>query len=113
MYKKIFLSTMSLLLISIVLFGCSPSSTGIYQGILSLNEKRYILQGELKNDELTIGEKIGEVQKNVQPQVMPTEHLSSNYLEVGEEIYSSNEDQTTLIVKRESGQLEIMKEEGF
>ena len=113
MCRKIILSTISLLLVLIALVGCSSSSNGSYQGVLTLNEKRYILRGEIKDDEFTLGEKIGEVQKKVKPEVSPKENYSSNYLEVGEEIYSSNEDRKVLIVKRESGRLEIMKEEGY
>lgn len=113
MFKKILLSAISLLLVSIALVGCSSSSNESYQGILSVNGEKYILRGEMKDDEFTLGEKIGKVQKKVKPQVNPNEYLSSNYLEVGEEVYVSKEDSKVLLVKRESGKLEIMVEEGY
>lgn len=100
------------MLVSIVLVGCSSSTNGSYQGILSVNGEKYILRGEIKDDEFILGEKVGEVQKKVKPEINPKENYSSNYLE-GEEIYSSNEDSKVLIVKRESGKLEIMAEEGY
>lgn len=113
MFRKLLLSAFSVFLVSLALLGCSSSSIGSYQGILSLNGEKYILRGEIKDNEFTLGNKIGEVQKKVQPEVNPAGHLSSNYLEEGEEIYVSNEDSKVLIVKRESGKLEIMVEEGY
>lgn len=113
MYKKILLSAISLLIVSIALIGCSSSLSGSYQGILSMNGEKYILRGEIKDNEFTLGIKIGEVQKKVKPEVNPMGHLSSNYLEEGEAIYTSNEDSHVLIVKRESGKLEVMFEEGY
>ncbi|MEH7236676.1 hypothetical protein [Bacillus sp. JJ1562] len=111
MFKKILFLAISLLLALVALGGCSSSSNGSYAGILSVNEKKYIWQGEIKNNEFTLSEKIGEVQSKVKAEVNPRENLSSNFLEVGEEIYFSNEDSRVLIVKREDGSLERMTEE--
>ncbi|SOC43716.1 hypothetical protein [Ureibacillus acetophenoni] len=113
MFKRALLSAISLLLVSITLVGCSSSSNGSYQGILSVNGEKYFLRGEMKDAEFTLGEKLGKVQKKVNPKINPNEHLSSNYLEIGEEIYTSNEDSEVLIVKRENGELEIMVNESY
>ncbi|MEH7379177.1 hypothetical protein V7138_01645 [Bacillus sp. JJ1533] len=113
MFKKILFLAISLLLVLVALGGCSSSTNGSYAGILVVNEKKYIWQGEIKDNEFTLGKKIGEVQRKVKPEVNPKGNLSSNFLEVGEEIYSSNEDSRVLIVKRESGSLEKMTEEGY
>ena len=114
MVKKITFFAMTLLSVLIVIGGCSSSSSnGSYAGILMVNEKEYYLQGNIKDNEFTLGEKIGEVQKRVEIEVKPKENLSSNFLEVGEEIYSSNEDSKVIIVKRENGSLEKMTEEDY
>jgi hypothetical protein len=113
MSKRIFLSVISLLSVLIALAGCSSTSNGSYAGILSVNEKKYIWQGEMEDDEFTLGKKIGEVLKKVNPEVVPKGDFSSNFLEVGEEIYSSNEDSRVLIIKRKSGSLEKMSEEDY
>ena len=100
----------------IVLGGCSSFSSngnGSYAGVLMVNDKEYYWQGDSKVNEFTLGEKIGEVQKKVEEEVKPKENLSSNFLEVGEEIYSSNEDSKVIIVKRENGSLEKMTEEDY
>lgn len=113
MFKKIIFLAISLLLALVAMGGCSSSSNGSYAGILSVNGKLYIWQGEIKDNEFTLGEKIGEVQRKVKPEVNPKENFSSNFLEVGEEIYSSKEDSRVLIVKRESGSLERMTVEDY
>jgi thiamine biosynthesis lipoprotein ApbE len=114
MFKKGFFIALTLLLVLIVLNGCSSSSSnGSYAGILMVNEKEYYWQGDIKDNEFTLGEKIGEVQKKVEKEVKPNENFSSNFLEVDEEIYSSNEDRKVIIVKRENGSLEKMTEEDY
>ncbi|MFL8937294.1 hypothetical protein ACKA06_10890 [Rossellomorea oryzaecorticis] len=46
-------------------------------------------------------------------EVTAEENLSSNFLEVGEEIYTSNEDPRVMIVKRKNGDLEKMTVEDY
>ena len=114
MFKKGFFIAFTLLLVLIALSGCSSSlSNGSYAGILMANEKEYYWQGDIKDNEFTLGDKIGEVQKKVEKEVKTKENFSSNFLEVGEEIYSSNEDSKVIIVKRKNGSLEKMTEEDY
>ncbi|MBM4760790.1 hypothetical protein [Bacillus sp. B15-48] len=115
MFKKSLFFGITLLLVLIALGGCSSSSSsnGSYAGILMVNEKEYYWQGDIKDNEFTLGEKIGEVQKKVEKEVKPKDNFSSNFLEVGEEIYSSNEDSKVIIVKRENRSLEKMTEENY
>ncbi|MBM7661096.1 hypothetical protein JOC85_001868 [Bacillus mesophilus] len=98
----------------ILLAGCSISSSseGSYAGILVVNETEYYWQGDIGN-EFTVGDKIGEVQKKVEINDMPQENLSSNFLDLGEEIYMSNEDDRVIIVKRRTGILEKMTREDY
>lgn len=100
MFKNVFLSGLTLL-IGILLIGCNGDSTGgSYGGYLIVDDNRYVWQGDIENEEFTVAEKIGEVNKKVAIEVMPKENLSSNLLEVGEEIFTSNEDGKVIIVKR-------------
>ncbi|QOY36612.1 hypothetical protein AWH56_002750 [Anaerobacillus isosaccharinicus] len=113
MFKKA-LFFLIMLLFMTLLGGCSssPSKEISYAAILIANETEYYSQGEIKDDEFTLGEKIGEVQKKVAIEVRPKEDFSSNFLEVGEEIYSSNEDSKVIIVKRENGDYLKFTEKG-
>lgn len=108
MFKKNFLIGLTLLM-GVMLIGCidessdksaEKSSEGSYGGYLIVNDKEYVWQGDIENEEFTVAEKIGEVDKKVPIEVMPKDNLSSNILEVGEEIFTSNEDSKVIIVKR-------------
>ncbi|WP_422122051.1 hypothetical protein DHX103_09470 [Planococcus sp. X10-3] len=108
MFKNVFLIGLTLL-IGVMLIGCNSeisgesadeSSEGSYGGYLIVNGREYVWQGDIENEEFTVAEKIGEVDKKVPIEVMPKENLSSNILEVGEEIFTSNEDSNVIIVKR-------------
>ncbi|MFC7680614.1 hypothetical protein [Paenibacillus sp. GCM10028914] len=103
MFRKMFLLALVTLLGATVLTGCNSSSKATYPGILIVNDHEYFWQGDATHNEFTAGEKIGEVQKKVDPEVLGKGNFSSNILEIGEEIYSTNEDDRVLIVKREDG----------
>ncbi|MBA2174877.1 hypothetical protein H0266_08230 [Halobacillus locisalis] len=66
-----------------------------------VNGEKYTWQGEIEKDEFTIGEKVGEVEKKVEKEVMPKTNFSSNILEVGEEIYIAAESKKVMMIKRE------------
>lgn len=105
MIRKMLLLALTVLLGVTLLTGCDNSSSeACYAGILIVNDQEYLLSGDVNNNEFTVGEKLGEVQRKVDPDVFPKESLSSNILAVGEEIYSSDEDSAILIVKREDGE---------
>ncbi|WP_054957642.1 hypothetical protein [Paenibacillus dakarensis] len=100
MQRKMFLFALIALFAATLLTGCNNSSSACYAGILIVNDQEYLLSGDDDN-KFTAGEKIGEVQTKVNADVFPKGNFSSNILEVGEEIFSSNEDNEVLIVKRE------------
>jgi len=97
----------------IALVGCSNSTEHSYAAILLVNGKEYIWQGDMESNEFTIDDKIGEVKKSVDAKVYPTDDFSSNFLKVGEEIYTSNEEAKVIIVKREDGSYDKFTEEGY
>lgn len=68
-----------------------------------VNGEKYTWQGEIENGEFTVGEKVGEVEKKVEKEVMPKTNFSSNILEVGEKIYIAAESKKVMIIKREDG----------
>jgi hypothetical protein len=114
MFRKLVLLAITLLIGIITLGGCSSSSPeSSYAGILVINEKKYYWQGSIENGTFTIGEKIGEVQKAVEKDVMPKDNFSSNFLEVGTEIFSSNEDNKVIIVKRKNGKYGKLTESDY
>lgn len=113
MIRKMILLALTVLLGVTLLTGCGNSSSeACYAGILIVNDQEYLWSGDEENNKFTAGEKLGEVQKKVEPDVLPKESFSSNILAVGEEIYSSNEDNTILIVKREDGEYSKFERRG-
>lgn len=105
MIRKLILLALTNLLGVTLLTGCGKSSSeACYAGVLTIDDQEYLLSGDVDNKDFTAGEKLGEVQKKVDPDVFPKESFSSNILEIGEEIYFSKEDSTILIVKRENGE---------
>ncbi|NME05913.1 hypothetical protein [Psychrobacillus sp. BL-248-WT-3] len=102
MLRKTILSLLIPIFVLVVLSGCnSGSSESSYGAYLIIDGKEYTWQGDIENNEFTVADKIGEVNNKVDKEVMPKDNLSSNFLEVGEEIYTSNEDSKVVIVKRE------------
>lgn len=102
MFKKIILSLLIPIFILMVLSGCNSGNTkSSYGAYLIIDGKEYVWQGDIENNEFTVAEKIGEVNKKVNREIMPKDNLSSNFLEVGEEIYTSHENGKVVIVKRE------------
>lgn len=71
--------------------------------ILIANGNRFTEVRETTGSEFTIGEKVGEVQENVGPDVVPSNNFSSNGLEVGTEIYSIIEDPDIYLAKISGG----------
>lgn len=101
MIKNAFLCGL-VLMIGIIMTGCNAGSTeSSYGGYLMIDGKQYTWQGDVENEEFTVAEKIGEVSKKVDVKTMPKTNFASNILEVGEEIYTSNEDSRVIIVKRD------------
>ena len=72
-----------------------------------LGGKHYTYQGEVEEDEYTVGGKIGEVHRKVNIKTMPEENFSSNYLERGEKIYFAKEDEEVVLVKRANGGIDV------
>lgn len=104
------------ILVSILIIsaGCTEgTSSGSYAGILIVDDKEYYLHGDIKGRNFTPDEKIGEVQGKVKREVMPKSHLSSNYLSLGEKIFTSHEDEKVLIAEREDESLELFAESGY
>jgi len=110
--KNLMLLTL-IFMAGIALVGCSNSTEHSYAAILLVNGKEYIWQGDMESNEFTIDDKIGEVKKSVDAKVYPTDDFSSNFLKVGEEIYTSNEEAKVIIVKREDGSYDKFTEEGY
>lgn len=115
MIKKVVLSLVIPIFVLVVLSGCnSESSESSYGAYLIIDGKEYTLQGDIENNEFTVSDKIGEVNKKVDKEVMPKDNLSSNFLEVGEEIYTSKEDSKVVLVKREyDGNYDIFMESDY
>ncbi|MBU8878831.1 hypothetical protein BGM26_07505 [Bacillus sp. FJAT-29790] len=80
MINKFYLFALTIMAGIIALTGCSNNTDGSYAGILIVDGKEYILQGDIENNEFTIGDKIGEVKKTVDADVYPKDNLSSNLL---------------------------------
>ncbi|WP_096156620.1 hypothetical protein [Bacillus sp. FJAT-45066] len=104
----------------IILSGCSnfdsernSSYVVSYAGILVVDGKDYIWQGEVLNDEFTADVKIGEVKNKVKKEVKPKQNFESNYLDVGDKIYASKEDKDVLIVKLSDGTVVYMTVSGY
>lgn len=67
--------------------------------ILIANGNRFTEVRETTGSEFTIDGKVGEVQENVGRDVIPSNHLSSNALAAGTEIYSILEDPDIFLAK--------------
>jgi len=106
MIKRILSVVLILISVIIAFIGCDRSADSSYAGILIVDGKVYIWHGVIENNEYTIGEKLGEVQRKVDAKVLPKSNFSSNLLETGEEIYTSKEDSNVIIVIRKNGSLD-------
>lgn len=91
MIKRILLITLTLILVIIAFTGCDRGTDSSYAGILIVDEKEYICHGKVENNEYTIGERLGEIQRKVDADMLPISDFSSNFLETGEEVYTSME----------------------
>nr|WP_304217253.1 hypothetical protein [Fredinandcohnia onubensis] len=98
-----------LLLFVILISGCN-TNRGSYQAILIYNNDRFILKGYDDKNEYTIDKHIGIVANKVNPNVMPSIHLRSNYLDKGTELFSSKEDNSVILAKR-NDQTEVFLKE--
>ncbi|MDC3418392.1 hypothetical protein [Aquibacillus salsiterrae] len=114
MIRKVIPSLLFTTFVLVVLYGCNGSGEGSYAGILMIDGIDYTWQGDIENKEFTIANKIGEVEKTVDKEIIPKTNFSSNMLEVGAEIFTSNEDAGVIIVKREhDGEYDKFIEKGY
>ena len=76
--------------------------------MLRLNDKLYYFNDRFTEDEVELGAKIGEIARKGPPEVVPEINFHSNYLNEGEEIFSSQE-KDIVFVKRNDGRIEQFK----
>ncbi|MER2107466.1 MAG: hypothetical protein ABS949_11055 [Solibacillus sp.] len=100
-----------LCMLVILISGCNTSQDS-YQGVLNYHNERFILQGHDEQGEYTVDEPIGTVTNRVKPSVTPSNHLWSNYLDKGTELFSSKEDQSVILVKHNE-QIEVLQKETY
>ncbi|WP_099363726.1 hypothetical protein [Fredinandcohnia onubensis] len=98
-----------LLVFAILISRCNTNG-GSYKAILIYNNDKFILKGYDDKNEYTIDKQIGIVANKVKPNVMPSIHLRSNYLDKGTELFSSKEDKSVILVKR-NDQIEVFLKE--
>ncbi|MEH7886593.1 hypothetical protein V7654_20010 [Bacillus sp. JJ1609] len=93
----------------LLLTACQQNSSGeSYAAMLKLYDKLYYFNAKVAEGDVELGEKIGEISKRVPPDVIPEKNFQSNYLNEGEEIYSSVE-KDIVFVKRNGGRIEKFK----
>lgn len=97
-----------LVLIFILLSGCNSKTHGSYAAILIFNNEQYLSEGYTDADKYTIDKKMGTVSNKVKAEVMPTSNFWSNYLEKGTVLFSSKEDASVILVKR-NDQIEVFR----
>lgn len=89
----------SMFLFILLLLGACNTSTESesYQGIIRIHETNYYYFDVVTNYSQSV--KIGEVQEQTPPDVIPIRHLRSNSESKGSEIYSTIESSNHIIVK--------------
>ncbi|QKE72755.1 hypothetical protein HPK19_08010 [Arthrobacter citreus] len=70
---------------------------------LLMNGNEYLLQGHVETNKFTIKEQIGVVKKAIRGGAVLKDNFSSNILNVGDKIYSTNENTKVLIVEQKDG----------
>ncbi len=101
-----------ILSILIILTGCSTESHKVrtgqanageetsYAAIIRVNESEYISVGTENQGKYTVQEEIGKIKKRVPAEVLPQEHLVSNYLDEGTRIFSVSENRNILLAEK-------------
>ncbi len=101
-----------ILSIFIILTGCSTESQKVrtgqantgeeasYSAIIRVNESEYISVGNENQGKCTVQEEIGKIKKRVLAEVLPQEHLVSNYLDEGTRIFSVSENRNILLAEK-------------
>ncbi len=91
-----------IIIFTILLTACNSDSTdgGSYQSIINLNGTNYYYTSS-NEEEYTQNSLIGTIEDNVKPEEIPSKHLTSNELETGTEIYSTNESDEYFIANDE------------
>lgn len=111
MNKRFPLFTISFLLILVISSGCSQSSSPkSYAAIVNIQDKQYIWTGNLNANQYSLGEKIDVIETKVEADKQPDDHLESNFLDPGVEIYYSKEDPHVVIAKNKDGLLKLFTE---
>lgn len=102
-------------IIVLVLSGCNNldsdrySSVEVsYAAILVVDGKEYVSQGKVLNEEYTADVKIGEVQHKVKKEIKPIKNFETNFFDIGDEIFSSIEDEDVLIVMTSDGSIQYI-----
>ncbi|PEJ57160.1 hypothetical protein CN692_13485 [Bacillus sp. AFS002410] len=70
---------------------------------LLMNGNEYVFQGHVETNKFTIKEQLGVVQKAIRGEAVLKDNFSSNILNVGDKIYSTNENTKVLIVEQMDG----------
>lgn len=71
-----------------------------YEGLLNMEGEIYYSYGYDEEEKYTVLEEVGEVKKTLGgEEIIPKEHLTSNFLEKGTKIFSVKEDPEILLIK--------------
>lgn len=107
-----------LFLLLMITSGCSSSAQdanektteeGSYEALLNIEGEIYYSYGYDEKEKYTVLEEVGEVKKTlVGEEIMPEEHLTSNYLEKGTQIFSTKEDPEIFLVE-DQGKYDVLK----
>ena len=97
-----------LFLLLMVASGCSSAAQeinsrtveeGSYENLLNIHGEIYYDYGYDEEEKYTVLEEVGEVEKTLEgEEIMPKEHLTANFLEVGTKIFSTKEDLEIFLV---------------
>ena len=108
-----------ILIIMVIISGCSPSSTSrneesssedSYEALLFVNGEELQSIGETA-EELGVSPKdlIGTIEDKINIEVRPKVELHSNYLEVGTEIYSVDVNPDIVLARKDNGEYEVFE----
>ena len=88
--------------------GCSETSETAYAGIVMIDGQDYIAQEIVSNDEFTVREQVGKVQKVVNKNQVSKEDWSTNAFAKGTEIYSVNEKENVYLIEVNDNEYTIL-----
>lgn len=100
---------LTIMILAFFLAACNTTESS-YQGILMVNEEKFILQGYAEENEYTLDGQIGTVSNTVPADQMPRGHLWSNQLKKGTVLYSSKKDASIVLAKQNDG-IQVFKKE--